>query len=48
MAKVRLDHILAPLGIGEMTSDDELEELIKVLREKGNTVIKYLNHSSYF
>jgi hypothetical protein len=32
MSKVRIDHILAQLGVGEMTSEEELEELTKKLR----------------
>lgn len=35
MAKVRTDQILAGLGIGGMTSEDELEELVRRLREAG-------------
>lgn len=33
MAKVHIDHILAQLGVGEMTSEEELEELVRRLRE---------------
>ncbi len=43
MAKVRLDHILAPLGIGKMTSDEELEELCRQLQKADNIKITAKN-----
>jgi hypothetical protein len=33
MAKVHIDHLLAQLGIGEMTSKEELRQLVQVLRQ---------------
>jgi hypothetical protein len=36
MAKVRIDQILAQLGIGEMTRKEELSQLIQALRQADN------------